>query len=157
MPFLLVLLGLILIVAEFYLPGGIMAVLGAIAILSGIILFAGETSSLLFLILFIAGTAIGIGLAIRFALWKIIHAKPDYSIYSNQDQEGYVASTFDETAIGKIGLVLSDLKPGGFILINDRQHSAISISGYISKGKEVIVIGGQEQSLMVKSYKKDSL
>lgn len=157
MPFLLVLLGLILIVAEFYLPGGIMAVLGAIAILSGIILFAGETSSLLFLILFIAGTAIGIGLAIRFALWKIIHAKPDYSIYSNQDQEGYVASTFDETAIGKIGVVLSDLKPGGFILIDDRQHSAISISGYISKGKEVIVIDGQEQSLMVKSYKKDSL
>lgn len=156
-PFLLVSLGILFIFFEFYLPGGIMALLGAIAIFSGIILFANETSSIFLLLLFMAGIAIGIVLVIRFALWKIVRTKPEYSIYSNQDQEGYVASAFDSTAIGKIGIVLSDLKPGGFILINDKQHSALSISGYISKGKEVVVIGGQEQSLMVKLHKKESL
>lgn len=149
-PFLLVILGLALILLEFYIPGAVMGILGGISILSGILLFASQTDSLTAIILFVAGTAISVGLLIRFALWRIVHAKPGYSIYSNKDQEGYQASEYDKSAIGKTGIVLADLKPGGYILVDGRQHPAISISGYITKGERVDIIGGQEQSLMVK-------
>jgi membrane-bound ClpP family serine protease len=44
-PFILVLLGLLLIVIEFFLPGMVMGVLGAIAILASIILFAIQQTS----------------------------------------------------------------------------------------------------------------
>ena len=37
-----------------------------------------------------------------------------------------------------------------------RQHPAISVSGYIPKGENVSVIGGEEQSLIVKSTKRNN-
>lgn len=148
-PFLLVFLGLVLILLEFYLPGAIMGVLGTISILAGIIIFASESSSIWTLILFFAMTTLGVGLVIRFALSRIVKAKPEYSIYSNDDQEGYIASTYDKNAIGKSGIVISDLKPGGYIFVDGEQHPAISLSGYIAKGEHVSIVSGQEQSLMV--------
>lgn len=155
-PFVLLFLGLILILIEFYLPGAIMGVIGSLFILISIILFASQTSSPLIIFLFILGAIVSIGLLIQFALWRIVHAKPEYSIYSDQNQEGYKASGYDKNAIGKTGVVLADLKPGGYILIDGKQHQAISLSGYISKGAEIIVISGQEESLIVKSIKKES-
>lgn len=153
-PFLLVLLGLALILVEFYIPGGIIGIFGGISILSGIILFASETTSMIGLVFFIIGTAIAIGLTIKYALWRISHTKGRFSIYSNHDQEGYVASTYDHRAIGKTGEVIADLKPGGFIFVDGQQHPAISVSGYIPKGEQVSIVGGQEQSLMVKLKKE---
>ena len=153
-PYALVLLGLALIVIEFYLPGGIMAALGGIFLLAGVVLYAMESASFLAAFLFLAGTIAGILLAIRFALWRIVKAKPDYSIYSDHDQEGFQASGFDKAAVGKKGMVLTDLKPGGFILIEGSKHAAISLSGYIPKGEVVEAVGGQEQSLMVKKLTK---
>lgn len=148
--FILVFLGLFLILLEFYLPGAVLGILGGVSILTGIILFASQTSSVTAVILFLIGSAVSVALLIRFALWRIVHAKSGYSIYSDSDQSGYQASTYDKTAIGKTGLVIADLKPGGYIFVDGQQHSAISISGYISKGEHVDIIGGQEQSLMVK-------
>lgn len=148
-PFLLVFLGLFLILVEFYLPGAIMGILGGISILTGVILFASQNSSLIAIVLFVIGSALAVGILIRFAIWRIVHAKPQYSIYSNDNQAGYQASSFDKEAIGKMGIVSADLKPGGYILIDGQQHAAISLGGYIAKGEKVTVVSGQEQSLMV--------
>lgn len=153
-PFLLVFLGLFLILLEFYLPGAVMGILGGVALLVAIFLFVSQTTSLLAIFLFILGVVVGIILVIRFAMWKIVHAKPSASIYSDHSQEGFQASSYDEKTIGKKGTVLSDLKPGGYILIEGEQYPAISVSGYLRKGEEVIVISGQEQSLIVKASKK---
>ena len=133
-----------------------MGVAGGILILLSIIVFAVQSQSPLAITLYILGTAIAIGCLIKFALWRIRKAKPDYSIYSNAHQEGYQASEFDASAIGKQGIVVTDLKPGGHILVEGKRHQAISQSGYITKGSEVTVIGGQEESLIVKQSKKDT-
>lgn len=146
----LLLIGLFLILAEFYLPGGILAFLAGLSILTAFVIVAREYS-LVETLVFILSSFLAIYGVIRFAIWKIVHAKPDNSIYLKGDQEGYKASGFDSRAIGKIGIVLSDLKPGGYILVDGEQHQAISISGYIPKGDKVIVLSGQEESLMVKT------
>lgn len=155
-PFLLLFIGLLLILIEFYIPGAIMGVLGSIFVLVSILLFASQTNSLLAIVFFVLGTLVCVGLLIRFALWRIVRAKPEYSIYLNKDQEGYQASSFDREAIGKTGVVLSDLKPGGYILIDGKQHQAISLTGYISKGELVEVVSGQEESLIVKISNKEA-
>jgi membrane-bound serine protease (ClpP class) len=139
-----------MIFIEFFIPGAVMGTIGSIAILIGIFLFASQSSSLLATVLFVLGTAVSVGLLIRFALWRIVHAKSSHSIYSDKDQEGYQASSYDQSLIGKSGSVFADLKPGGFISIEGKQHPAISVSGYLAKGDRVTVIGGQEQSLIVK-------
>lgn len=152
MSLFLLLIGLGLIFLEFYLPGAILGIIGSVAILASVFLFASQAPGVLWIILYVIGVAISIGAVVRFALWRI--AKPNSSIYLSKDQEGYQASSYDHTAIGKKGIVLSDLKPGGYIVVEGKQQAAISLTGYLPKGTEVLVVSGQGESLMVQSLSK---
>ena len=95
-PFLLVFLGLILILFEFYIPGAIMGILGGVSILGGILFFASQTDSAVPIFYLLSGSA-AVVLLIRFAMWRIVHSKSPYSIYSNHDQAGFQASSYDHT------------------------------------------------------------
>ncbi|MFN4174800.1 MAG: NfeD family protein, partial [Parachlamydiaceae bacterium] len=139
-PYLLLILGLLLVFLEFYLPGAILGALGAIFIVSSYVVLIYQGTTPLEFGLFFLGSMLAIYGLIRFALWRIPRAKPGRSIYLKGDQEGYVASHFDKNAIGKEGVVLTDLKPGGYILIDGVQHQAISIEGYVSKGRKITVL-----------------
>lgn len=149
-PFILLAVGLLLIFIEFYLPGAVMGITGAILLLASIFFFASQFNSPILTLLYIIGAGISVGFLIKFTLRRIVKAKPEYSIYSNKDQKDYVASSYDKTAIGKKGVVLADLKPGGYILIESKQHQAISLTGYLTKGTEVVVVSGDGESLLVK-------
>lgn len=149
-PFVLLVLGLLLIFLEFFLPGAVFGIFGGILVLWSILSFAMESGSAGWTTLYIIAIIIGVAYLIKFALWKIRHSSSKFSIYLDKDQTGYQASTFDKSAIGKQGVVISDLKPGGYILVDGKQHQAISITGYLTKGTEVIVLSGQEESLIVK-------
>lgn len=153
-PFLLLALGLLLIYTEFFLPGGILGTLGGIVLLSGVVVFAIQYESPLLTILFIFLTLACVFVLFTLTLKQIPKAKPEHSIYSGADQEGYVASTYDKSAVGKIATVVSDLKPGGHVVIEGKKYPAISLSGYIVKGMTVIVTGGQGDTLTVKLYKQ---
>lgn len=150
MPFLLLALGFLLIFLEFYVPGAVLGVSGGLLVFASIIVFAMQTQSPIEIAIFVAIAIVGIVFLIKFALWRIRTAKPQYSIYSDDAQNGYQASSFDAAAIGKKGVVVTDLKPGGHILVDGKRLQAISQSGYLTKGSEVLVIGGQEESLIVK-------
>lgn len=155
-PYLFLILGWLLVLLEFYLPGAIMGTVGGVLIVTSIFLFAMQSSSFLAMLLFFVISLLGVVAVIWFALWQIKSTKNKNTIYSSKDQTGYVASSFDATAIGKTGVAITDLKPGGYILIEGKKYQAISVSGYITKGTEVTVISGQEESLIVKQSKKES-
>jgi membrane-bound serine protease (ClpP class) len=152
-PIALLLLGLLLIFIEFYLPGAIMGTLGALTVLASIILFVMETDSPFLIFLFIVAAIFLVAFVIRFALWYIKTPSPESSIYSDADQEGFVALTYDKEAIGKKGIVDTDLKPGGHIIVNGKRYPAISQSGFISKGEQVQVVGGEGDTFLVKQPK----
>lgn len=153
-PVLVLLTGLFLIMLEFYLPGAIMGILGAIAICISIVLFAVQENSawetLLFLIF---ALALLTGL-IKYMLWKIPRSNSAFSIYSNHDQTGFTASQFDASAVGKMAVAFTDLKPGGIILLDGKRLQAVSQSGYLIKGTDVLIIGGEGELLIVKTPPK---
>lgn len=153
-PFILLAIGFLLVFLEFYIPGAIMGIAGGIFILASMILFAIQTESPLAIALFIVGISLAMILLVKFAIWRIRTAKPQRSIYSNSSQTGYQAVSYDASTIGKEGVVLTDLKPGGFILIEGKQQPALSREGYLSKGTKVKVIGGEESNLIVRALKE---
>ena len=155
-PFLLWFLGLLLIFLEFYIPGAIMGIAGGILVFMSVILFATGNVSPISITFYFLAVASSIVLTIRFALKWIRTARPEYSIYSDKAQNGYIASHYDKSAIGKKGTVLSDLKPGGYILIEGKQHQAISKEGYLVKGSSVKVVGGEGESLIVTLIKEET-
>lgn len=152
-PFILLAIGFLLVFLEFYLPGAIMGIAGGIFILGSLILFAIQTDSAVVTAFYVIGICVALVFLVKFALWRIRTAKPQRSIYSNGAQNGYQAVSYDSSAIGKEGIVLTDLKPGGFILIEGKQHPAISREGYLTKGTKVKVIGGEESNLIVRKEK----
>lgn len=148
--FLLLLLGLLLVFIEFFVPGMVMGIAGGILIFLSIVKFASESNSAIAIILYILFAFSSLALLIKYTLWKIRTTKTGFSIYSNKDQQGYFASEYDKKAIGKKGIVLTDLKPGGYISIDGVTHQAISLTGYIPKEAKVIVVSGEAESLYVK-------
>ncbi len=153
--FILLTIGLILLFLEFFVPGAVFGILGGIAIVASIVIFATETTSAIALFAFITLVLILLYYLIKFTLWRIRNTKSKQSLYSDADQTGFIASTYDSTTFGKKGVVLSDLKPGGYILINNKKYQALSTTGYLPKGTEVEVIDGQEDSLIVKPTNQD--
>ncbi len=153
-PYILLVLGYLLIFLEFYLPGAVLGILGGILLFISLLLFIVEGGTFLGSALYLVLVLAGLIILVKFTMWRIRSAKPGSSIYSNDAQTGYVASSFDATAIGKKGIVDTDLKPGGHIIVDGRRHQAISLSGYITKGSEVHVVDGQEESLLVTAIKK---
>lgn len=149
-PILFLIFGLLLIYLEFYVPGAIMGTAGGLLIVSGIFFAVITYEHAWQVIAYILVAIISTIALIRYALWRIPRVKPESSIYSNAAQNGYKASTFDESMVGKTGIVLSDLKPGGYISIEGQQLQALSESGYIGQGEKVLVLRGEGESLIVK-------
>lgn len=155
MPLIFLLIGLVLIFIEFFVPGAIMGIAGGIFVFISLILFAATSDSALAVAAYTIGVLVILVLLVKFALWRIRSAKPNRSILSNDAQVGYQASSFDASLIGKRGIVVTDLKPGGHVLVDGKRVQAISQSGYLVRGDEIEVIGGQEESLIVKRIKKE--
>lgn len=148
--FILLGIGFLLVFLEFYLPGAILGIAGGIFILASMALFAVETESPIAVALFVVVICVAMVFLVKFAIWRIRTARPQRSIYSNSNQDGYQAVSYDASAIGKVGIVLTDLKPGGFIIVEGKQQPALSNEGYLSKGTKVKVIGGEESNLIVR-------
>lgn len=152
--YILLFVGCLLILLEFFLPGAILGVSGGILILFGGYLI-GMEGSFWQMLLYVCIAVIAIVVVVKFALWYIRYASKDQGMFLKSDQSGYKASSFDESAIGKRGIAQTELKPGGYIIVEDKKHQAISQSGYIPRGGEVEVLSGQEESLIVKQVKKE--
>ncbi len=147
---LLAIVGFALIYTEFFLPGGILAVIGGISLLASIILCFMHVS-VLWGILYILFLILAVILICNLALWKMRRSKIKDRFYLENDQEGFLAASFDQTLIGKTGIVFTELKPAGHILIEGIQYQALSEVGFLSKGETVEVIGGQGSHLIVRT------
>ncbi len=156
-PILLLMCGLVLVFIEFYLPGAILGTIGAILLVLAVVFFALQATALWPVLLFFLVTVGLVVLTIKFALWSIRAARPDRSIYSRHDQEGFQASAFESSLVGEQGIVDADLKPAGFILIEGKRYQALSKTGYLPRGVEVVVTGGEGAHLVVKRIKKEEL
>lgn len=145
---LLACVGLVLVFCEFFIPSGLFALVAAGAFIGSIVLFGQEGLGWEWTALYTFGLFIVYVGVSFFALWRV---KKDISLKT--DQTGYLASTFDETLIGREGIVLSDLRPSGHILIEEKQIQAFSETGYLSKGTLVVVVGGRGANLIVRRKK----
>ncbi|NDE82073.1 MAG: hypothetical protein EB051_00435 [Chlamydiia bacterium] len=151
------LVGLLFIFFEFFLPGGIFAVLGACSLLSGVLLTGffglGWTYAALYLFVSLILTALVCFIALR----KIKKSASTDSFFLSRDQQGFNASSIDPSLIGKMGIADSDLKPSGHILVDDSAYQAIADKGYICRGDPIEIIGTGPSYYIVKSNKEQNI
>ncbi len=126
-----------------------MGLLGS-TLLLGNILYLLFSRPDLFSILIGFATIAGLIVVIKFSLWQITHSKNVSQLYLPQDQEGFVAVSFDESLLGKAGVAETSLALSGSVRVDGKKVAALSRSGFIEKGDKVVVIGGQGSHIIVK-------
>jgi len=143
------LIGLLLIYFEFFVPGGILGVMGGGLIFVSMILFAWKSTSLYWIVFDIFAFLFLLIVTMRIAFWRI---KKKPAIYAVDDQMGYVAPQYDKKLIGMKGIALTDLKPSGHIEVEGDQYQAISESSYIKKGTSIKIIASEISRYKVRIY-----
>ncbi len=142
----LALVGLFLVYLEFFFPSGILGVVAAASLIASIIVFIFQGYawgwSATYAILLLVATGF---------VCKLAFSKVKKKVSLHDDQEHFVAVSYDKDLIGKEGIVLSDLKPSGHILIEGKRVAAFSEVGYIPKDTRVVVTSGRGSMLIVKS------
>ena len=147
-------ISLVLIFSEFFLPGGIMGAIGAILFIISIILSFVHGSSLYEALIFAVIALFCLLSIIRIALARMKSGKGNKHMYHQDDQEGYIACEVDKTLIGKEGTAFTDLKPSGFISVQGERFQAISQGGYLEKGTSIVVINAEGAHYRVKKLEK---
>ena len=89
-------------------------------------------------------------MTIRLAIWKIKRTQSGSHFYLAEDQEGYVASSYDTELVGKSGITLTALKPCGHIKVQDTPYQAVSEGGYVKKGTKIKIVRGEGARFIVK-------
>lgn len=160
MDILIFLIGVILLIVEiFVIPGfGVFGIAGIIMIVAG--LFMGlisdfpliETSLLSIAIIQLAGSFVLSTIVIYFlaktlpktAMWnKLILEK------GIKEKSGYAARKEYKELIGEKGKALTDLRPSGTAIINDKRYDVVSEGGYIVKNTKIVVVDEEGSKIVV--------
>ncbi|WP_391201969.1 NfeD family protein [Psychrobacillus sp. L4] len=148
-------IGVILIIAEFYLPGGISGILGAAAIIFSIIL-AGGNIFLMSISVLIALTVAIVGMVIIMKFFgkqlKVL-SKVILSDATTTEQ-GYVSNENRLELIGKIAVTMTPLRPAGSIRIHDERIDAVSDGSFVERDKHVIIIKVEGSRIVVREVSK---
>ncbi|AJD91506.1 membrane protein [Jeotgalibacillus malaysiensis] len=147
----LFLIGIGLVIAEFFVPGGILGIAGLVAIIVSILL-AGESIAFMGIALSVALLAAVIGMVIMVKfLGKNLHLLKKIILSdSTSTESGYVSNVNRHELIGQTGVTRTALRPSGTIIIDNERIDAVSEGGYINKDQQVLVVKVEGSRIVVR-------
>lgn len=147
--------GLILLGAEIFVPGGVLGTIGglslAVVMIMGFSLFGPTVGIYISLaILILAGVV--------FALWIKVFPKTSIGRQMTAQNDLHEAKGTEdglESLLDKTGEALSDLRPAGYARIDNRRVDVVTQGGLIPKGTKVRVIDIEGNRVVVKELKSE--
>lgn len=152
---LLFVIGVIFVILEFFVPGGIVGILGgALIILS--LLFAGASVTHMAYSIIIAMFIAVIGMVILMKFFgKKMHIFNKLVLRdATTTEEGYVSNTNRIELIGRTGKAITPFRPSGVVLIGNERIDAVSEGSFINKGSQVEVIKVEGSRIVVREIFK---
>jgi membrane-bound serine protease (ClpP class) len=146
--FILLAVGLLLLGAEIFVPGGILGIIGAVALLGAVILgftaFPGYGSIIALCIFILTGIAVILWIKIfpQTRIGKNMTMSRDLST-SKASEAGI------ENLLNKTGITASKLRPGGFAEIDGHRKDVITRGEMIDAGKKIKVIEIESNRIVV--------
>ncbi|MED3571576.1 nodulation protein NfeD [Cytobacillus praedii] len=148
-------IGIGLIIAEFFLPGGIAGILGLAAILGSLFLASDNIIHMGISILI----AISVSILASILMIKVFGRK--MKIFrkliltdSTKTEQGYVSNKNRLELIGLEGYALTALRPSGTIVIEDERIDAVSEGAFILKDAKVRVVKAEGSRIVVREIQK---
>ena len=144
--------GLLLTGAEIFVPGGVLGMLGAAALLGAIVCgffaFPGYGMLIAICVLILAGIVVVLWIKIfpRTTIGRKMTVEKDLSNFR-------ATQTGLENLIGKQGVATSDLRPSGFATIEGKRTDVITRGEMIAGGRPIVVIDVGANTVVVKEIK----
>ena len=147
----LLITGIIFIVLEFFVPGGILGIIGVCAIVASLFMSGYDLTHMSISIL--------IALIVAIAAFIILYRRADAEKGFIQKiilrdrtttEEGYITTTVRNELIGQEGITITTLRPSGMALIGDERIDVVSDGTYIEKDKKVQVIAVEGMRIVVR-------
>jgi membrane-bound serine protease (ClpP class) len=133
--------GLILILAEFLIPGGICGVIGGAMIIASCVFGCINYPEYAFFIIFFE--VVGTVVSVLVGLYVLPHTPLGSLLILKETQnkeEGWVSNITDIDLLGAVGEVKTALRPAGTILVDGKRVDAVSDGTFIDKGATVRVV-----------------
>ena len=148
---LLFVIGVVFVILEFFVPGGIVGILGGAMIIISL-LFAGASVTHMAYSIIIAMFIAVIGMVIIMKFFgKKMHVFNKLVLRdATTTEEGYVSNMNRIDLIGRIGEAVTPLRPAGVILIDKERIDAVSEGSFINKGSQVEVIKVEGSRIVVR-------
>jgi membrane-bound serine protease (ClpP class) len=148
----LLLVGVLLLGSEIFLPSGLIGAIGGICLIGGIALAYQGYGPLGGLI---AGFASLVAtLLVIFVSLKVLpRTRAGQKMFNVSASSGTAVDTGSATSvdlIGKSGTALTTFAPTGLAEIEGRQYEAASLDGLLSPGESLVVAGRDSYKLLVK-------
>lgn len=151
----LFIIGLIFILLEFFVPGGIIGSIGLIAV-GGSLFMATDNFTLIAVSLLIAFV---VSLTVSILLVKVFNKNMKFFKKmvlrdATTTEEGYVSNVNRVELLGKIGTALTPLRPAGIAYINDERVDVVTEGSFIDQDSDVIVVKVEGSRIVVRESKK---
>ncbi len=147
--FILVIIGLFLIGAEIFLPGGIIGILGGFSLLAAMVVgfYAfpppfGFVSALMIIVL--SGVCL--------VVWVKYFPKTRFgkNMTLSEDGKAFKSSDPDMTQVGHEGTALSILRPAGIATIDGKRVDVVAEGSWIDSGKQIRVVQVEGSRIIVR-------
>ena len=147
----LFIIGIVLIFAEFFLPGGIAGIIGLALIIGSILLAGGNVVNMgisIFIALIVA--ILGMVIIVKFFGKKINMFNKMILMDATDTEHGYVSNVNRVELLGKLGKSMTPLRPSGTIMLEGERIDAVTEGGYVDAGKIVKVIKVEGSRIVVR-------
>lgn len=144
-------IGIILIIAEFFVPSGIIGIVGFVSIITSLYIASGDfvhmTISLLtsFAVAIIAAILLVKVFGKRMNIFKKLILRD-----STNTESGYVSNKSRTELLGLEGVALTSLRPSGTAVIVEERLDVVTEGGYITQGQKVKVVKVEGSRIVVR-------
>lgn len=152
----LFIIGIVLIFAEFFLPGGIAGIIGLALIIGSILLAGGNVVNMgisIFIALIVA--ILGMVIIVKFFGKKINMFNKMILTDATDTEHGYVSNVNRVELLGKLGKSMTPLRPSGTIMLEGERIDAVTEGGYVDSGKVVKVIKVEGSRIVVREAREE--
>ena len=147
-------IGVLLIIAEFFLPFCISGILGAAAIIFSIILAGGDIMEMSIAVLIALTVAlVGMVIIMKFFGKKLKVFNKMILSDATTTEQGYVSNQNRVDLIGKVAVTMTQLRPAGTIRIENERIDVVSDGSFIEKDKDVIIIKVEGSRIVVREVR----
>ncbi|MGE7919498.1 NfeD family protein [Viridibacillus sp. NPDC093762] len=147
----LVIVGIILVVAEFFLPGGISGIIGFGAIVLSLLLAGANVTYMAYSILTALLVAvIGMVIIMKFFGKKMTMLNKIVLKDATDTESGYVSNKNRLELLGKEAITSTPLRPAGAIMLDGERIDVVSEGGYIDARRTVIIIKVEGPRIVVR-------